>query len=77
MKLEGLENAWLSPEGKYYIDHKKFFTRGAWHENLALCILSDLWGIEDILDVFTKVREVGEYGYVALESLNWILDYKY
>lgn len=56
MELKGLEKCWLSPKG-VIINNDREFEGTAWHEDLAFCILRDLWGMEEKLDAFEKVHE--------------------
>lgn len=72
--LKGLTNAWLSPKGRIVIRHEHFYAEGAWHEELALCILADIWLLDHPDDAYEKKRELHghEYAYVVLENMGWI-----
>ena len=63
MNLVGINNAWLSPSGKWVIDHELFDSNSAWHNDLGDCILLDRWKdndkgieLEDKLDVFDLIQ---------------------
>ena len=66
--LATIRNAWLSPDGQLVVDHEEF-EGWAWHEDLARCIIGDLYQ--------AGWREWGKhkpYGcfYEYLESVGWI-----
>ncbi len=65
--LSNLENCWLSPTGRVITDSRQFFHDTPWHENLANCILRDIWGLEDELDAFQRVQE--KFGNTSTEEL--------
>lgn len=75
MKLIGVNNAWLSPKGDFVTSHEKFFFEGvAWHEKLALCLLADMWGLDDPMDAFERVHK-GRLSALAtedLENMGWV-----
>lgn len=76
--LRGLRNAWLSPAGEVVVDHEDFAPMGAWHEELAVCIVRDLLNFEPSKSAYTvteKVRSMNggfAYVYEYLESIRWV-----
>ena len=74
MELEGLNNAWLSPLGRFVTEAEDFFADGyAWHEELALFILKDLWHLETHWDAFEKVhKKFNNTATEELENKGWI-----
>jgi len=74
MNLSKLKNAWLSPSGKIVIDHPDFDTTGAWHDNLARCIIKDMKKLDHVCLADDWVDENSNCGYCYeyLESIGWI-----
>lgn len=74
MELKDLKNAWLSPTGEIVITAKEFSGYdGGWHDQLAYCILRDIWGYDSFFDAFNRVhKKFSAYGYTELEDLGWI-----
>lgn len=72
MDLKGLNNAWLSPNGRIVSDHPKFFERRSWHVNLAECILADMWKMDDTLDAFERAQDNNNSCTEELEHMGWI-----
>jgi hypothetical protein len=71
-KVEGLRNAWLSPQGEIVTDAEDFDPR-AWHEDLAACIVRDREGISHAGEVYWHLRQKGfDYTYEYLESIGWV-----
>jgi len=73
MKLKDLEQCWLSPKGKIIVDHDQMDCICAFHEQLALCILSDIWGLNSRHEAFSKVHE--RFSHTAteeLEDMKWV-----
>lgn len=74
MNLLNLNNAWLSPTGRWVIKDREFDSmKGAWHEELALCILRDIWNVKSRLDAFDKVNQkFNNTAIEELENIGWI-----
>ena len=72
MELKGLDNCWLSPKGRIVIKDREFWADKAWHQDLALCILRDIWGLTEKLDAFKVVQKTHETATSELEDLKWI-----
>ena len=72
--LKKLESAWISPTGRVVVKHEKFFNERSWHNELALCLLADIWKIDDILDAFEKMEDENSFMTATdnLEKLGWI-----
>ena len=65
--LHNLSNCWLNPGGRIITKDREFFGDYAWHEELALCILRDIWGLEDSAEAFEKVHQ--KFSNTATEEL--------
>jgi len=75
MELKDLNNAWLNPKGVLVNKSEEFWGDSVgWHENLACCILRDIWGLKSQLDAFNRVHDesYGHYAYEELQDLGWI-----
>lgn len=72
--LKTLKNAWLSPAGEIVIDADDFAPMGAWHEELAQCIVRDLLKLKSRREA-RDVAGPGKphaYVYEWLEAQGWI-----
>jgi len=72
--LKDLKNAWLSPSGEVVIDADDFAPMGAWHEELAQCIVRDLLHLETARETRDMVGPDKKHAYVFewLEERGWI-----
>lgn len=71
--LRSMRNAWLSPDGEIVVDADDFAPLGAWHEELASCIVRDLLRLPHRRDAIDAVRKGGHnYVYEYLEDRGWI-----
>ena len=72
--LKKLEQAWITPQGRVIIKHNKFFNERSWHNELALCLLADIWKIPNIVDAFEKMENENSFQTATdrLEKLGWI-----
>jgi hypothetical protein len=73
-ELRELKNAWLSPSGELVVDAEDFAPMGAWHEELARCIVRDMLQKKSVHEVRTMVGMGQKYAYVYewLEARGWI-----
>jgi hypothetical protein len=74
-QLRELKNAWLSPSGEIVVDAEDFAPIGAWHEELAQCLVRDLLGLKSARDAREEVAGAGKphaYVYEWLEARGWI-----
>lgn len=74
-ELQGLKNAWLSPEGEVITDAPDFYPGGGgWHEGLAGCIVMKLRGLRTTYEAHEFAREgtPHAYTYEYLESIGWV-----
>jgi hypothetical protein len=74
MELQGLKNAWLSPTGEVVTEAPGFYPGGAWHEDLAGCILRDLLSLRTTYEAHELARKDTPFAYTYeyLESLGWV-----
>lgn len=71
--LKNLELCWLSPRGQIVINDREFDPDRSWHEDLALCILRDIWKLESKMGAFKKVHmKFSNSSTEELENLKWI-----
>lgn len=72
--LRDLKNAWLSPSGKIVVDAEDFAPLGAWHEELAQCIVRDLLNLKTARETRDMVGVDKKHAYVYewLEERGWI-----
>jgi len=72
--MKDLRNAWLSPNGSIINEHDDMDYFGAFHFNLGLCILKDLWKVESTDSAYDIITDgdISDDPTTVLESKGWI-----